>query len=166
MKVLYNNSEIKDGIFLTPMETQNKPKIEYKPSPNSLYTLIIHDPDAVGGNLIHWLIVNISGNNIKNGDELLEYKGPAPPKGSGIHKYIILFLQQNYRINADIDKRQMSMNELYEKLDVNLQPFFSTYFKSKNQYGGKKKKRNKTRKSTFRKSTFRKSRAKPLVLLF
>ena len=22
MKVLYNNSEIKDGIFLTPMETQ------------------------------------------------------------------------------------------------------------------------------------------------
>jgi phosphatidylethanolamine-binding protein (PEBP) family uncharacterized protein len=146
MKVLYNNLKIKNGIFLTPKETHTKPKIQYKSSANTFYSLIMHDPDAVGGNLIHWLIVNISGNNVNNGDEILEYKGPAPPKGSGTHKYIILFLKQNDRINTKIDKRQMSMDELYEKLDVKLQPFSRTYFTSKNQYEGKKNKQNKTRK--------------------
>jgi hypothetical protein len=51
----------------------------------------------------------------------------------------------------------MSMDELYEKLDVKLQHLSSIYFTSKNQDGEKKK------KSTFRKSrakTFKKSRAK------
>jgi len=156
MKVLYNNSEIKDGMFLTPRETQIKPKIECETNPNTLYTLIMHDPNAVGGNLIHWLIVNISGNNIKNGDEILEYKGPAPPKGSGIHRYIILFLKQNDRINSEIDKREMSMNELYEKLDVKLQHLSSRYFTSKNQDGEKNKKRNKTKKNKKNKRKTRK----------
>ena len=151
MKVLYNNLEIKNGMFITPKETRLEPKIEYYAKPNSLYTLIMHDPDAVGGNLIHWIIVNIDGNNLHTGYELLKYKGPSPPPGSGRHKYIFLFFKQNsrIRINNVIYKRHISMVELYEKLDLILKPIYAIYFTSKNQYGGKKEqpliKQNKTK---------------------
>jgi hypothetical protein len=146
MKVLYNNSEIKNGIFLTPTETHREPKIEYHAKPNSLYTLIMHDPDAVGGNLLHWVIVNIAGDDVNTGEELFEYKGPAPPKGSGTHKYIFLFFEQAERINTQIDSRIMPMDGLYKKLHVGLRLLSSVYFTSKNQDGGKKKQRTKSKK--------------------
>jgi hypothetical protein len=147
MKILYNNSEIKNGVFLTPTETHSEPKIEYNAKPNTLYTLIMHDPDAVAGNLLHWVIVNIDGNNVNNGDELLKYKGPAPPKGSGTHSYIFMFYEQKDRINTQISKRIMPMVGLYKKLDVSLKPVYSEYFTSKYQDGGKNKKSSKTTKT-------------------
>ena len=146
MKVLYNNSELKNGIFLTPKETHVEPKIEYSAKPNTLYTLIMHDPDAVVGNWLHWVVVNIKGNNVKNGDELFEYTGPAPPKGSGKHRYIFLLFEQPERINTQFSERMMPMNDFYEKLRMKLQPVSSVYFTSKNQDGGKKNKRRKTKK--------------------
>lgn len=161
MKVLYNNLEIKNGRFITPKETRVEPKIEYYAKPNALYTLIMHDPDAVGGNLIHWIIVNIDGNNLHSGDELLKYKGPAPPPGSGRHKYIFLFFKQNSIINNVIFKRHISMVELYKKLDVIIKPVYTIYFTSKNQYDGKKEhliKPNKTK--TYKKINKRYKRQK------
>ena len=144
MKVLYNNSEIKKGVFLSTLETRIKPKIQYTAKPNTLYTLIMHDPDAVVGNYFHWLLVNIPGNDIKNGNTLFEYKGPAPPKGSGKHRYIFLLFEQPERINAHFSDRMIPMNKFYEKLNVNLQLVSRVYFISKYHYGGKTRK-NKTK---------------------
>lgn len=150
MKILYNNSEVKNGIFLTPSETITEPNIDYNLKSNALYTLIMHDPDAVGGNLIHWLVVNIDGNNIHNGDILLEYKGPSPPKGSGIHRYIFLLYEQTNKVNASISNRHISMDEVCKNLDNKLQLVSSLYFTSKNQNGGKKKKTRKRAKKSYK----------------
>ena len=157
MKILYNDSEIRNAIFLTPSETHVEPKIEYNAKPDALYTLIMHDPDAFVGNYLHWMVVNIHGNDINSGDQLLKYKGPAPPKGTGIHRYVFLLFEQAERINTHIDKRDMSMDKLYEKLPGNLRLVSSAYFTSKNQDGGKKKKRIKTKKLRKNKSGTRKS---------
>lgn len=159
MKVLYNNLEIKNGIFLTPLESRIEPKIKYNAKPNSLYTLIMHDPDAVVGNYFHWLVVNIPGDKINNGDKIFKYKGPAPPKGSGIHRYMFLLYEQPERINARFSARAMTMDDFYENLHTNLHSISKIYFTSKNQDGGKtrntkSRKRTKTRKNTkTRKST-------------
>lgn len=32
---------------------------------------------------IHWLIVNIPGKNIKDGETIVEYKGDEPPPSTG-----------------------------------------------------------------------------------
>lgn len=155
MKVLYNNSEIKKGIFLTTLETRLKPKVEYNAKQNALYTLILHDPDAVVGNYFHWLVVNIPGNDIKNGDALFEYKGPAPPKGSGKHRYIFLLYEQPERVNTHFSDRMMPMNKFYEKLNANLQLVSRVYFISKYQDGGKKRKNSKTKKVINKKRYFK-----------
>lgn len=146
MKILYNNSELKNGVFLSPKETHAEPKIEYSAKPNTLYTLIMHDPDAVVGNWLHWVVVNIKDNNVKNGDELFKYTGPAPPKGSGVHRYIFLLYEQPERIQTQLTNRMITMDNFYKKLNMKLEPISSVYFKSKNQDGGKNKKKNKTKR--------------------
>lgn len=59
----------------------------------SLYAITMTDPDApsakspTNADWLHWMIVNIPGNNIKKGTTILPYTPPAPPRGSGVHRY-------------------------------------------------------------------------------
>jgi len=138
--------EITNGSYITPMQSHLEPKIEYTATPTALYTLIMYDPDAVVGNYVHWAVINIPGGNVSNGQALLNYKGPAPPQGSGIHRYIFLIFEQMERINAQNipeSKRSMPLNELYKILNAELQLNSSAYFTSEHEKsGGKKRKRS------------------------
>jgi Raf kinase inhibitor-like YbhB/YbcL family protein len=76
-------------------------------------TLIMHDPDAPGGDYLHWLVWDIppitdsipvngvpvgavQGQN-SGGDT--GYTGPCPPAGSGTHHYIFDF----YALDTTLD---------------------------------------------------------------
>jgi large subunit ribosomal protein L38 len=146
MKLLYNNTEIISGTHLTPLQAHLEPKIEYTANPNKLYTLIMHDPDAVVGNYLHWVVINIPGNAISNGQQSLNYKGPAPPQGSGIHRYIFLVFEQADRINAQSipeSKRAMSLHAMHGLLNADLHLNSTAYFTSEHEKnGGRKRKRN------------------------
>jgi len=145
MKIVYNNTEVTKGLFLTPLQAHSEPKVEYNAKPNSLYTLIMYDPDAVVGNYLHWVVINISGNNVQGGQQLLNYKGPAPPQGTGIHRYIFLIFEQANRINSQNipeSKRAMSLDALYSLLNAEFHLNSSAYFTSENTSGGRKRKRN------------------------
>jgi Raf kinase inhibitor-like YbhB/YbcL family protein len=64
--------------------------------------LILHDPDAVHGDWIHWVVWNIRAANQEipentlpegaqvglNSADHLGYKGPCPPRGTGTHRYM------------------------------------------------------------------------------
>ncbi|KAI0303374.1 phosphatidylethanolamine-binding protein [Multifurca ochricompacta] len=70
------------------------------------YTLVMADADVVGadesvGQTRHWLVngVTLTGSSPLNvsttgGVAVTEYAGPAPPAGSGAHRYVILLLPQ------------------------------------------------------------------------
>jgi phosphatidylethanolamine-binding protein (PEBP) family uncharacterized protein len=88
MKVLYNSSKIKNREFLSILSTHTQPAIDFKSDANKYYTLIMRDPDAVLGHRVHWLVINIHGNNIQSGFPVFPYLGPAPPPHSGTHHYI------------------------------------------------------------------------------
>jgi len=163
MKIVYNNVEIMNGSYITPLQSHLEPKIEYVANPTMLYTLIMYDPDAVVGNYVHWVVINIPGDNVSNGQTLLNYKGPAPPQGSGIHRYIFLIFEQMERINAQNipeSKRSMPLNELYKILNAELQLNSSAYFTSEHEKsGGKKRKRSSaTKKRKLRRKKGTKSR--------
>ena len=72
LEVFYKNVKVNNNQYLKPSDTSLKPTIYYPSDSNKLYTLIIHDPDAPVGNVVHWSVVNIKGSDIKSGKEINE----------------------------------------------------------------------------------------------
>lgn len=167
MEVIYNNKRLNNNNYLSVIETQEQPDIKYEFMPNNYYTLIMYDPNAVNGNYIHWLIINIKSiRSEEDGDIIFTYKGPAPPKGTGIHNYIFEIYIQNNKIDVnnislrEINSREMSLNNIKNILDI-VTPLEKIQFISVNEEdkinknGGRKLKRKKSR---FRKTISKNSR--------
>jgi phosphatidylethanolamine-binding protein (PEBP) family uncharacterized protein len=61
---------------------------------------IYTDPDAPSredpkfGEWHHWLVVNIPGVDVAQGDVMSEYIGAGPPKGTKLHRYVYLIFKQ------------------------------------------------------------------------
>ena len=148
MDILYQ-STLSNNKFLTPEETKLEPTITYDVS-DGLYTLIMYDPDASVGNYTHWLIINIPGNNVKEGETVFDYEGPGPLPNTGIHRYCFsLFKQiQNLDISENIERAD-PLYKIYDvlKLDKGEKPVLESGFTSENSdtKGGSKKKKNTNR---------------------
>ncbi|ESO93146.1 hypothetical protein LOTGIDRAFT_119949 [Lottia gigantea] len=105
-----NDLKIKPGKVVTPTQVQNEPTLIYDADPSSYYTLIMHDPDApsrennINGEWQHWLIGNIPGNRVKDGDVLSEYIGAGPPKDTGLHRYVFVVFKQDRKINFELPR--------------------------------------------------------------
>jgi len=98
------------GNTLTPTEVRNPPThISWVNEKNSLYTLIMTDPDAPSRDhptqreWRHWMVINIPEDNVKRGDVLAEYIGSGPNKGSGLHRYTFLVYKQQSKITNEHD---------------------------------------------------------------
>ena len=150
LEIYYNNKKIRNDEFLKPSETQIEPKIKYNFKSNNLYTLIMHDPDAVNGTHVHWIATNIK-NNVNNGKVLLPYQGPAPPAKTGKHRYIFELYKQSEMLNVEpLRERSISINSLRNELDIS-RYISKIQFISQNESGGKTKK-TKRRKSNNKKT--------------
>jgi phosphatidylethanolamine-binding protein (PEBP) family uncharacterized protein len=145
MEVYYNNKLVNNNEFLKPSETQVKPEIKYSFENNKLYTLLMHDPDSIHGNRFHWIVVNIF-NDIKNGTDLLSYTGPSPPPKTGTHHYIFELYEQDRSIDMKLEERNIPMDFVKKILNIG-EPIAVVQFISKNQSGGKRKKRTKRRRT-------------------
>lgn len=134
MEVYYGNKKIKNNDFLTPNETSKKPKIVYEGKKK--YSLLMIDPDAVHGTHIHWAVINIPGNKINKGQVLLPYQGPAPPRGTGYHRYFFMLFEYEKRIkDIDIEMlKQRTMSRINtEALLMMYKPKYKIMFVSKNE---------------------------------
>ncbi|KAF9436792.1 hypothetical protein BGZ76_002976 [Entomortierella beljakovae] len=102
-----NDKEVALGNTLSVQETQGIPHVSFQAeSPSDKYTLILTDPDAPSRTnprmreYRHWIVTNLSGSsdfqpaNVSQGNILTPYMGPAPPSGSGPHRYIFLLYKQ------------------------------------------------------------------------
>lgn len=105
--VKYGQLEVKEGGVLTPTQVQNKPQLEWKADANAFYTVCMTDPDAPSRKdptfreWHHWLVVNIPGINIEQGEVLSDYIGSGPPKDTGLHRYIFLVYKQPSKLTFD-----------------------------------------------------------------
>lgn len=106
LTLTYNNSvEVKCGkdyqlnniryLFHDPPQVSAK-----NVDANKLYTLVMLDPDApdrknhLARNWLHWLVVDIANGTLSTGKEIVDYEPPEPPPGTGKHRYVFLYLQQ------------------------------------------------------------------------
>lgn len=98
----------RDGALIPPQysckgQNVNPPlNIIDKPANTKSMALIMHDPDAAGGDFTHWIIWDISAaiesiavNSVPvgalqgpNDAGKNAYTGPCPPAGTGTHRYI------------------------------------------------------------------------------
>ena len=123
MEIIYPSTKLyKNNLFLSIEESSVEPVINLDCESKSFYTLLMFDPEAVGGNKIHWLIVNITNNNIFTGNTIVNYKGPKPPKDSGKHHYVLSLFRQHKIIdpkNIVLDSRFIKLDKLFNMLKTN-----------------------------------------------
>ena len=107
IRITYHNHksnahwEITNDKLVKPCQVLEKPDIQINSNKDVYYTLLLVDPDVPPGALqaafIHWMVINIKNDNVRNGVEILPYIGAGPPKGTGIHRYFfLLFKQDNF----------------------------------------------------------------------
>lgn len=161
MDIRYNNNKLlKDGEFLKVSETQIQPEIKLNVDPNEIYTLIVHDPNAVGGNKIHWARINIKNGDIHSGKDIIPYLGPAPPRYTGIHHYIFeLYKQKRENKLGQIETRAFKMNNFRNKLKIS-RPIYSIKFISDRE--NKIHERKLTRRKLIHKKPNRSRRIRPI----
>lgn len=101
LKVTFpSGNEVKLGNVLTPTQVKDEPSVEWVAEEDTLYTLLLTDPDAPSRaqpavrEWHHWLVGNIQGSNVASGDVLSQYVSSAPPLDSGLHRYVFLLFKQ------------------------------------------------------------------------
>ncbi|KAK9717430.1 Phosphatidylethanolamine-binding protein [Popillia japonica] len=109
MRIKYpTGAKVAFGNVLTPTEVKDIPGVKWAVDANAFYTLCMVDPDAPSRKDAkwrewhHWLIGNIPVEenvpDVCRGETLSEYIGSAPPKGTGLHRYVFLVYKQKERI--------------------------------------------------------------------
>jgi hypothetical protein len=151
LEVYYDDDKIRvNNQYLKPSgpPSGHPSKIKYPFQSGKMYTLIMHDPDAPVGNVIHWVVVNMTSTSA--GEEIKKYRGPAPPPGSGIHRYIfLLYEQQEEETGREIViPNVLPMEELLELLKLQDSRLVSTnqFTSSSSGVGGRRKRRSRKKK--------------------
>ncbi|OZJ05450.1 hypothetical protein BZG36_01648 [Bifiguratus adelaidae] len=95
--------DIAMGNTLAINDTQEPPQIEFAGDrEGAVYTVILTDPDAPSRQdpkwreFRHWVVTNVPSNgDVSKGTTIQDYMGPAPPKGTGPHRYVLLLYRQS-----------------------------------------------------------------------
>ncbi|KAM7311770.1 protein D1 [Ixodes scapularis] len=139
-----NGTAVCMGNTISPQDTSNKPTVRFEAQGASPpYTLVMVDPDAPSASKpiyrswLHWIVVNApSSDRFGEGEEAVQYNGPAPPKGSGPHRYVFLVLAQD---GKNISKSEVSYSdrrsfdfERFLKNNSLPQPLAANFFFSEN----------------------------------
>jgi len=98
--------KITPGSEVTPKQVTALPRLEWPHTSSDLFTVIVIDPDVPSRKTPlydtphnHAAYVNVPGNNISAGESNLPYFGPAPPQGTGLHRYLwLIYKQENGRV--------------------------------------------------------------------
>jgi hypothetical protein len=110
----------------------NEPVVKWGYEPESYYTLVMVDPDATLHDdikshcVLHWLVVNIPGDRIFEGEDIVQYTAPNPRMGANPHRFIfLLFKQICFNDFSKFMKHQSS--DLRQRGVFNLRLFENTF---------------------------------------
>ncbi|KAG5184326.1 phosphatidylethanolamine-binding protein [Tribonema minus] len=119
LKVEYHGKAVTAGDHLTASHTKGEPAVSIevdKPDASaSRFTVVMVDPDApspdnpIFAEFLHWIAVDVPANQalqkVKGGGggggEVVDYMGPAPPKG--VHRYVFLAYRQPHGTEPFLD---------------------------------------------------------------
>ncbi|XP_044734769.1 protein D2-like [Chrysoperla carnea] len=136
---------VNHGNILTPTQVKNVPTVKWPAKDGALYLLCMTDPDVPSRkeptfrDWHHWLVGNISGNDVAKGDVLSAYVGSGPAKDTGLHRYVFVVYQQPGKLdfagvprltNKSVDNRAgFSIKKFAEKFNLG-QPIAGNFFQA------------------------------------
>ncbi|XP_063281483.1 large ribosomal subunit protein mL38 [Pelobates fuscus] len=124
LKVYYNKGEefvlpVHHGNMVTPSEASTPPEVTFEAEQDSLWTLLLTNPDGhlreTDSEYVHWLVGNIPGNQVHSGIEICHYFPPFPAKGTGYHRYIFILFKQEGHIDYRDDLRPNPCHSLKQR---------------------------------------------------
>lgn len=111
-KVFFESGAIAEGgNKLTPTQVKTQPLVQWKANPKKFYTVCMCDPDIAPKEWQLWLVGNVPGNNVCQGEVLSDYIGAGPDKGTGIHRYVILVYLQDKKIEFNEERLDNKTSE-------------------------------------------------------
>ncbi|XP_078688249.1 uncharacterized protein LOC144920176 isoform X5 [Branchiostoma floridae x Branchiostoma belcheri] len=119
------------GNVLTPTQVKSPPQVMWPVEDGALYTLVMTDPDAPSRanprlrEFHHWLVGNIPGNEIQDGETLSQYIGSAPPRGRGLHRYVFLVYKQPGTL--EFDERRLGNTSMAHRSRFHTREFATKY---------------------------------------
>ncbi|CAJ0604427.1 unnamed protein product [Cylicocyclus nassatus] len=139
LEVTFDGGEkVSLGNELSPSFTSSEPTLNWDASPGQRYTVIMVDPDAPSRkrpslrDYLHWMVVDVHGSDVEHGKELVSYMGPAPPSGTGLHRYYFLVYKQTKSVR--FKKKGRANFDTHEFLKENGlgRPAAGNYFQARN----------------------------------
>lgn len=130
IEVKYGDNIVNLGNELTPTKVKDIPEVHYDHEDGVLYTLVMTDPDVSpqdpNREVKHWIVGNIPGGSISQGEVLAEYVGSAPPQGTGLHRYVFLVYKQNQGA-ITFDETRLTARQRTERRGFSVQKFAEKY---------------------------------------
>lgn len=135
MEVYFDDALVRHETIVPHSLTQNPPFVQFDPKNEGLYTIILFDTTApypdnpANSPYLHWVISNVQQTS-DDGDQVLAYRPPSPPKDSPPHTYILASYRQGedfspYEIK-DYERPKFDVDKFVQ--DSNLEPFHYVTF--------------------------------------
>uniref|UniRef100_UPI00398F7C52 large ribosomal subunit protein mL38 n=1 Tax=Pristiophorus japonicus TaxID=55135 RepID=UPI00398F7C52 len=120
LRVQYDNENyvtpVHHGNVVTPTEATDLPRVSFEAEEGSLWTLLLTNPDGHlrdnESEYIHWLVGNIPGNAVPEGEDICHYFPPFPAKGTGYHRCIFILFKQDKIIDFTEDSKPSPCHSL------------------------------------------------------
>jgi hypothetical protein len=114
------------GTQITAETTSTPPsRVSFPSEPHRIYSLILLDMTAMS---LNWLVTNIPGSDIQNGQTIAEYQPPAPWDSYAPSQYVAVALLQAAVINKrSLEKYEAKLCEYAPRANFDLKRFMKNY---------------------------------------
>ncbi|XP_037954968.1 protein D3-like [Teleopsis dalmanni] len=122
---------VNKGAELSIDQLTKEPKVDWEADEKAYYTLLMTDPDILNRlrgksrEFPHWVVGNIPGNAVDEGDVLRAYVGTGQPRGTGLHRYVFLVYKQPSKL--EFDDRRIGRRNRKNRNHFSVQQFAEKY---------------------------------------
>lgn len=133
------------GNIVKPREAEKAPQVSFESDPESLWTLILTNPDGhftdENSEYLHWMVSNIKGGDLRSGQTICGYLQPFPPFGIGYQRFIFVLYKQNGQLDLSeykpttedqiiLKERTFQNREFFTKFEDQITPAGLAFFQS------------------------------------
>jgi len=118
------------GNVVKPREADIAPLVTFDSSDTAMWCLAMVGLDCSmkgEGEVLHWLVGNITGGDISTGETLCQYLRPFPAFGTGYHRFAFVLYRQEGEIDFSTEAREEGDGVCLEARDFKTLDFYSKY---------------------------------------